>query len=72
MAETDWWFGFRQTLPRPPGQAIAVGPFGSYEDAERESTRSRAWDCDVSAPYAARSKDEAEARAKVILRGPGR
>ena len=65
MAGDKWWFGFRQTTPKPPGQAIACGPYESYEKAKDERERSKAWDCEV--PYSASSQEEAEGKAKQVL-----
>jgi hypothetical protein len=59
-----WYFAFRQTSPKPPGQWIACGPYNSYEKASEERSQSKAWDCEVSVPYAAASKEEAEEIAK--------
>ena len=67
MAGDKWWFGFRQTTPKPPGQAIARGPYESYEKAKDERERSKAWDCEVSVPYSASSQEEAEGKAKQVL-----
>jgi hypothetical protein len=67
VSEEKWWFGFRQTSPKPPGQAIACGPYESYEKAKAERQKSKAWDCEVSIPYSADSKDEAEEKAKQFL-----
>ncbi len=69
MSNEKWWFGFRQTTPKPPGQAVACGPFDSYEIAKSERERSKAWDCEVSVPYASISKEEAEKKAKQIMQG---
>ena len=67
MRDEKWWFGFRQTSPKPPGQAIACGPYESYEKAKAERESSKAWDCEVSIPYSASSKKEAEEKAKQYL-----
>ena len=67
MSNEKWWFGFRQTTPKPPGQSIANGPFDSYEQAKSERERSKALDCEVSIPFAATSKGEAEEKAKQFL-----
>lgn len=59
-----WWFGFRHTHPKPPGRAIAYGPYDSYDEAMRErEMQSRKWDCQVSLPFTAKSQDEANKRA---------
>jgi hypothetical protein len=67
MSEGKWWFGFRQTSPKPLGQAIACGPYESYEKAKVEREKSKAWDCGVSILYSDSSKEEAVERAKHFL-----
>lgn len=67
MSNAKWWFGFRQTIPKPPGQAIACGPYESYDKAKAERKRTKASDCEVSIPFTASSKDEAEEKAKKYL-----
>jgi len=67
MSAEKYWFGFRQTTPRPPGQAIACGPYDSYEQAKLERERSKAWDCEVSIPFAAANQQEADDTAKRYL-----
>ena len=59
-----WYFAFRQTSPRPPGVWIACGPYDSYARASQERNQSKAWDCEVSVPYSAASKEEAEEIAR--------
>ncbi len=36
MSDVKYWFGFKQTFPKPPGQAIPCGPYDTYEIAKRE------------------------------------
>lgn len=67
MNNEKWWFGFCQTLPEPPSIAIAVGLFAWYKEAKAERDRTEAWDCAVSIPYSASSKEEAEEKAKQYL-----
>ena len=62
--KVEWYFGFRQTSPKPPAQWIACGPYDSYEKAAKERHRAKAWDCEVSVPYSATSKEEAEEIAR--------
>ncbi|MDD2760814.1 MAG: hypothetical protein PHH11_11035 [Methylomonas sp.] len=68
MNNEKWWFGFCQTLPKPPGQAIACGPFDSHDVAQKERERAKAWDCEVSMVYSAFSKAKAEEQARHYLR----
>lgn len=67
MEEKKYWFGFKQTLPKPPGHAIVCGPYNSRDEAMRERENSKAWDCEVSIPFIAASKQEAEEIAKRYL-----
>jgi len=67
MSDVKYWFGFRQTIPRPPGQAIACGPYSTYEEAKIEREKAKAWDCEVSIPYSAETKEDAEKKAKLYL-----
>lgn len=62
-----WWFGFRQTVPKPPGQAIPCGPYMTYDEATKEGGRAKAWDCEVSTPYTASTKEEAAQKAKQFM-----
>jgi len=55
-----WYFAFRQTIPGPSGQWIACGPYDSYEQALEERRRAKHWDCEVSTPYSATSKKDAD------------
>jgi hypothetical protein len=64
---TKYWFGFRQTSPRPPGQAIACGPYETRDRAMAERQRAKAWDCEVSIPFLAETQEEAEVKAKQHL-----
>ena len=64
MSESKYWFGFRQTIPNPPGKAIACGPYNSREEANRERQKSKAWDSSVSAVFVAETKEEAEKKAE--------
>jgi len=65
MSQEHYWFGFKQTTPL--GQAIACGPYSSYEQAKAERERAKAWDCDVSTPFVAQTKEEATIISKKWL-----
>ncbi len=67
MSDKKYWFGFRQIIPRPPGQAIACGPYSTFEEAKIERQKAKAWDCQVSFPYEAFSEEEAKEKAKQFL-----
>jgi hypothetical protein len=62
--KAKYWFGFRQTHPQPPGRAVACGPYNSYEEAKLEREKAKAWDCSVSVPFTAMTKEEAEEKAE--------
>lgn len=66
MTENTYWFGFRQTRPAPPGKAVPCGPYRTREIAKLEREKAKAWDCAVSIPYVALSKEEAEKRAEEL------
>jgi hypothetical protein len=59
---TKYFFKFRQTSTKPPGQWVVCGPFDSYETAMADHQLSRAWDCQLSPVFPAASKHEAEAK----------
>jgi hypothetical protein len=63
---SDYWFGFRQISPKPPGRAVPCGPYHSREDAMRERERMKAWDAAVSVPFTAQSEEEAMVRAEEL------
>ena len=63
----QYWFGFRQNSPKPPGKAIACGPFTSRAKAMKDREASKgANDCAVSVPFMADSKGEAEEKAEKL------
>jgi len=64
MSEGKYWFGFRQTIPRPPAKAIPCGPYNSREEADRERQKSKAWDCNVSTVFIAETEEEAYKKAE--------
>lgn len=55
-----YFFGFRQIIPQPAGRWVAVGPFDTDEQAMAARAKSKAWDAEVSTPFAATSKEEAQ------------
>jgi hypothetical protein len=62
--EGKYWFGFRQTYPQPPGKGISCGPYNSYGEAKLERAKAKAWDCSVSVPFFAKTREEAEEKAE--------
>ena len=62
----QYWFGFRQTHPQPPGSAVECGPYSSYEEASRAREAAKAWDCSVSVPFVAASAKEAREKAAAL------
>jgi hypothetical protein len=66
IEKPQYWFGFRQILPKPPGVAVPCGPFNSCSTAEKERERMKAWDAAVSIPFTAETRAEAIARAEEL------
>ena len=62
-----FWFGFKQTIPSPPGNVILCGPYNTYDEAKKERENAKQWDCEVSAPFAAKSEDEALKKAQRLM-----
>lgn len=61
----EYWFGFKQFSQGSAGGAVACGPFKTRDDAMRERERCKsAGDAMVSIPFVARSKAEAEEKAR--------
>ena len=58
-----YWFGFRTIFPKPAGSGIACGPYDTYEEAKLERSKAKEWDCEVSIPYTAETKEEASQKA---------
>jgi hypothetical protein len=60
MADVKFFYKFRQTSPTPAGRWVVCGPFDTREAAEIDRRRSKAWDCELTTPFAAISKEVAE------------
>jgi len=58
-----WWFGFRQVIPRPSGRWVACGPYRSHREAMEARDRAKAIDAELSTPFKASSKIEAQDKA---------
>jgi hypothetical protein len=58
----QYYFKFRQIIPRPPGSWVVCGPYNTYDEAKRARETAKAWDAEVSIPFSASSKEEAEKR----------
>lgn len=67
MEKQKYWFGFRQTLPPPPGNVVPCGPFDTREIAIAKREDAEAWDCQLSAPFPAASKEEAREMASELM-----
>ena len=61
MSKEKYYFRFRQIIPKPPGQAIACGPYDTLKEAlaARDSEKHN-YDCEVSIPFTAPTKEEAD------------
>lgn len=57
---TSYWFKFRQTIPRPPGGWVVCGPYRSMDEAKAARNQAKAYDSEVSIPFFAATKAEAE------------
>lgn len=69
MSNEKYYFGFRQIIPKPPGQAVAYGPYGTFEDAiKARDFEKHNYDCEVSIPFSASTKEEADKKAKHFMR----
>ena len=66
MDSSKYYFGFRQTIPRPPGQWVLCGPYNSSEEAKLEREKAKAPDCQVTVPFIANTLDEAELKMHVF------
>ncbi|EGQ7958083.1 hypothetical protein LFR94_004671 [Vibrio vulnificus] len=60
----NYWFGFRQL---PDGATIACGPYSSADEANRERSRAKAIDAEVSQWLVADTEEEAQQRAAFFL-----
>lgn len=65
----QYWFGFRQTIPKPPGSIVVCGPYKSLQEATLARHNAKAWDASVSEPFTAASKADAAARAEALMGG---
>jgi hypothetical protein len=62
MDVVKWFFCFRQTSPKPPGAWVVQGPYDSYEQAKAARAAAKAWDAEVSTPFSASTKAEAQGK----------
>jgi len=64
MENRNWWGAFRLTNT---GSITALGPYKTHREAERVSKDERQhWDCNVSPPCPAKSKEEAQEIAEHV------
>jgi hypothetical protein len=59
---SKYYYGFRQTIPRPAGQWVLCGPFDTYDGVKADRAKSKQWDCELSPWFAADSDEEAQAK----------
>ena len=65
--QTDEWkyyFGFRAL--DPVGSWVVQGPYDTRDQAKVARERAKAWDAHITAPFMARSKDEALTKCDVF------
>jgi hypothetical protein len=55
-----YWFKFRQTRPRPPGDWVVCGPYRTMDEAKTARNQAKAYDSEVGIPFSAETKTEAE------------
>lgn len=67
MREIFYWFGFRQTYPKPRGEVVLCGPFHSYDEAKRDRENSKEWDCEVGIPFSAATREDAWKQVKTYM-----
>lgn len=60
MDDNQYYFKWR--LRNPTGEWVVCGPFGNYDQAKREREKSKAVDVEVTIPFLASSKEEAQKR----------
>lgn len=59
---SKYYYGFRQTFPRPPGRWVSCGPFDTYDLAMSDRRRSKQWDCELTEVFEAASQQDAQGR----------
>ena len=64
MTNENYWLGFRQ---KPDGKTIIQGPYFTNEEAHTERTKKQALDYEISTPFVAKTKEEAEERVKFFM-----
>lgn len=56
-----WWFCARQVSPRPPGDWVTRGPFGTYDEATAAwAVAKKRWDTAVGNVFSATAADAQE------------
>lgn len=58
--DVRYYYGFRQTTPKPPGQWVLCGGKSNYDEAKAEYNNSKAWDCELSPLIGYQSREEAQ------------
>jgi len=57
----NYYYGFRQIKPSPPGAWVLCGGNTDKNQVESERYNSMAWDCELSPIFSASSRSEAKA-----------
>ncbi len=63
----QYWFGFRQTNPKPPGSIVVCAPYKPLQEPSLARHNAKAWDASVSEPFSAASREDAEVKAKSLM-----
>jgi hypothetical protein len=61
-AAMKWFFCYRLTSGARPGRWVVQGPYATYERAKDARQKAKAWDAEVSVPFPASTKEEAQGK----------
>lgn len=67
--DVRYYYGFRQTTPKPPTQWILCGGERSHDEMKAEHANSNVWDCELSPLFASPSREEAQHRIDAMNAG---
>lgn len=68
MSQETWWFGCRETNAKRKSAVTAEveGPFSTYEEAIAKREEMKSWSVNVSPPFTAENRDEAQREAESL------
>lgn len=64
--DNNYYFGFRQTIPPPPGSWVIKGPYKTYDKALSVRENAKEYDAQVTVPFVASSEKEANERVHLF------